>query len=446
MHKKGRGGGVEGAKDLMRLWDTRESYSTLSHLLAEMGEVYTIEKDLLHRIDNYDTRVLQEAALGECQSILNDICSLQGRLESPPLNTLQCMREMLERVSHMISGTFLSTLHSWLEATTVRCCHHSPSAAGFDSFSSDDYSRLVKSILLVREKTKERNLCETKQEFEDSFHSAFCTSIHTALLLEVQTSFGRALLDPTDSEHEESEYDKELMSLSNNFYSLDTDPSKLSTWLQNLVTIRFDFEIQKHPLPAVYHRLCWLLTNILYGQYQLLEWHAREAANENPFYGLIYTELLGRRTSVWNSCVKCMEECLEEYLKYVEKKKLFGVSKDNEHDDSEWMKDLEGLEDIVRLTDQFLSLRKEFLEGVSERFINDGGMLREKLSTLLKKHLRSFHVEAMNKMGSTLYQEEWVLVPLAEKTYPDARKVSSMGNTDDNRTRIQTVGFRASSD
>ena len=236
------------------------------------------------------------------------------------------------------------------------------------------------------------------------------------------------------------------MSLSNNFYSLDTDPSKLSTWLQNLVTIRFDFEIQKHSLPAVYHKLCWLLTNILYGQYQLLEWHAREAANENPFYGLIYTELLGRRTSVWNSCVKCMEECLEEYLKYVGKKKLFGVTKDNEHDDSEWMKDLEGLEDIVLLTDQFLSLRKEFLEGVSERFINDGGMLREKLSTLLKKHLRSFHVEAMNKMGSTLYQEEWVLVPLAEKTYPDARKVSSMGNTDDNRTRIQTVGFRASSD
>jgi hypothetical protein len=31
------------------------------------------------------------------------------------------------------------------------------------------------------------------------------------------------------------------------------------------VTIRLDFEIQKHSLPAIYHKLCWLLMNVLHG-------------------------------------------------------------------------------------------------------------------------------------------------------------------------------------
>jgi hypothetical protein len=191
--------------------------------------------------------------------------------------------------------------------------------------------------------------------------------------------------------------------------------------MHNLVTIRLDFEIQKHPLPAVYHKLCWLLTNVLHGHYRLIEWHEQRATNDdkNAVWKAIHVELQSRRASVWNSCVKVLEECTEEYIKYVGKKKLFEW-KGNEHLDEDWLEDLEGLEDVLRLTDQFLSLRNEFLEGVPLQFINDGSMLSEKLSTIFKKHLRTFHVEAMNTMGLTLYREDWTLIPLKSCKVPSS--------------------------
>jgi hypothetical protein len=408
------GRGVQGARDLLGWWDTQESYQQMDGILQEMDQVYRVEEELIQRIENYSIR--KTDSLEECHSILEQATQLQTRLEAPTMIRLECLNNLRQRASQVVSKTFMTRLHVWLESTTVRCCH--PSTSGL--FSSDEYSRLVQAMLQVGG--------------GDQLHMSFCTSIQTALLLEAQKCFGMALLDPTDSENEASEYDQELLALSTNAY---LDPSKMAIWTHNLVTIRFDFELQKNLLPAVFHRLCCLLTNVLHGQYCLMQWHAQEAysKDDNQVLVSIHQELQKRRVSIWNSCVKVLEECLEEYLKFVGKKKLFEWQEE-EHVDSVWMEDLEGLEDILRMTDQFLSLRREFLARVSVQFINDGSMLREKLYTIMKKHLRDFHVEGMNTMGLALYREPWDLVPLKSSKPNEA-------NCDDVVAFIQQVSRRS---
>ena len=390
--QNGGGGGVVGAKNLLSWWDTQESYQKMQNLVEEMAQVFQIEEQLIQRIEEYDSR--PEDSLEECQAILEGCRSLEERLKSDPLIRLTCLNQFRTRVSQLVSGNFVTRLHTWLESTTIRCCH-------FQHFRSVEYSRLVQAVLLLGKNSDSHPLA-----------SSICTTIQTALLVETQKAFGMALLDPTDSEDmEDSEYEKELLALSQQ--SMYLELSRIPIWLHNLVTIRLDFEIQKHPLPAVYHKLCCLLTNVLYGQFRLLEWHKEEAESPSitdEVLTLIYTELLDRRASIWNSCIKVLEECLEEYLKFVGKKKLFEW-RDNVHVDSEWWIDLKGLEDVLQLTDQFMSLSAEFLEGVEQKIINDGSMLREKMYTILKKHLRSSHVEAMNTMGLILYKEDWTLVP-----------------------------------
>jgi hypothetical protein len=259
----------------------------------------------------------------------------------------------------------------------------------------------------------------------NSFEGAFCTSIHTALLLEVQKALGRALLDPTDSENDETNFEQELLALSTTLSNLDS--TRLSIWTRNLAMIRFGLEVNqsnKLHLPAVFHRQCWILTNILHGMFRLIGWHCAKAneceagTNDDDTTeprNRIYVQLRSRRASVWNACIQSLEECLEEYLKTSGKKQLFQWIEDK-YDDSCWLQDLLGLEDVAGLIDQFLSLGKEFLEGIPVEVVNDGSMIREKFHSILKRHVRTFHVEAMNTMGNALYREDWILVRLDDDT------------------------------
>ena len=138
------------------------------------------------------------------------------------------------------------------------------------------------------------------------------------------------------------------------------DPSKMAIWTHNLITIRFDFELAKNHLPAIFHKLCWLLTNVLQGHHCLLGWHETnrfcEGGPSEAVMIAVFEELSARRASVWNTCVKVLEDCLEEYLKFASKRTLFRPLDDGTLNDSVWLHDLIGLEDILGLTDHFLFL------------------------------------------------------------------------------------------
>jgi hypothetical protein len=104
--------------------------------------------------------------------------------------------------------------------------------------------------------------------------------------------------------------------------------------------------------------------------------------------------------------VQSLEQCLEEYTKFVGRKKLFHWKKDT-CDDSDWYQDLVSLHDVTELTEQFLSLGAVFLEGVPVEIVNDGSLIGEKLNNCLQRHVRSVHVEAMNSLGGLLHREDW---------------------------------------
>jgi hypothetical protein len=355
------------------------------------------------------------------------------------VNRLVCFDDARERTAKFVSETFLCRLHVCLADIAVEWCHSSDSSSSSALFISDNtnaYSRLIQTMICVNNHHHRDQHSSTEiDKINPTLISDICTSIQTALLLEAQKAFGRSLLDPTDSENEKSDYEQELVALSNNENYLDS--MRLPIWTHNLVTIRFEFEMkqgQKTPLPAVFHKLCLLLTNVLCGMYHLIEWHSKkeEASSSNIseiFLLEIREQLQTRRASIWNSCIQSMEECLEEYLKCsAGKKTLFSLKENNEHDDSKWREDLEGIHDVSILMNQFLSLSPTFLDGISKDVVNDGSMIEEKILSCSKTHLRSFHVDAMNTLGMMLYREDWQLHSLNKLETKNTTRIQDAGD------------------
>lgn len=390
------GEGADGALELVQSWQVHSAYTQLEDLLEKIQWVKDMEESIIDEIESYDP--CQEDS---CGLILKMQLELNSRLRQDPLAKLDCLRAIRERCSSGLLKKFQVRLHSCLESVAVRCCsaHDSP-------LLEQEYNSLVQAIVQISGAIHaSTNYKRTALEI--------CTSLQTAWLLQTQRSFGLALLDPTDDPGD-SAFDKELMALTS-LYDINVgsglwfmDPSKLEVWKQNLVTIRLDFEIQLHPLPAVLHKLCVILFQVLHGHYALWHWHS---STGDKLFEALKQELSRRRPSIWNACIQVLEECFEEYLKYVGKKKLF----DADGNDDDWLLDLQGLEDVAGLIRQFLSLQSEFLKEIEiTRSINDGGMVEKKLHSILQKHVRAFHIQAMNKMGLSLYREDWVLHPIGK--------------------------------
>jgi len=104
--------------------------------------------------------------------------------------------------------------------------------------------------------------------------------------------------------------------------------------------------------------------------------------------------------------------CLEGYSTFASKKKIFN----NNSDDSPWKDDLEGIHAVLRLSHQFYSLGRKFVnENEEVTDLNTDGnknSLRSTICTVMRKHLRLVHVETMNTMGISLSKESWQLVPM----------------------------------
>jgi hypothetical protein len=400
------GEGVEGAMELVQSWQVHSAYTQLEDLLDKIQNVSEMEKSILDEIESYDA-----CQQDSCRSILNMQLELDTQLQQDPLAKLDCLQPLRARCSSELLKKFQVRLHSCLESVAIRCCnsHDNP-------LLEQEYRQLVQAIVQVSETI--HSTANNKR-----MASEICTSLQTAWLLQTQRSFGLALLDPTDDPGD-SEYDKELMALSS-LYDINVgsglwfmDPSKLAVWKYNLVTIRLDFEIQLHPLPAVLHKLCVILFQVLNGHYTLWHWHT---LSDHSIHQALKQELSRRRPSIWNACIQVLEDCFEEYLKYAGKKKLF----DSDSNDDDWLLDLEGLEDVVGMVGQFLSLQSEFLKDIDvARSVNDGSLVEKKLHSVLQKHVRAFHIQAMNSMGSSLYREDWALTPVGEGDAGDLMDVS----------------------
>ena len=413
--------GVLGAVRLLELSDTRDAYDSLNDVVDEISAIYDLENTILMQIQGFDT--WQENAAQACLDILRNVEALVANLEVEPANQIRCLDELRKRVPHLIPKTFMSRLHSVLENTAMELCLFEPES----SLSSKAYSRLLEVMIMVHQESGGQ--CD--KGGVASFSSAFSTTVQTAFLLQAQKAFGAALLDPVGYENEVTAFAQELFASRHNQQYLDA--ARIPSWTSNLVTIRFDLELQqqqddpnsnqRHPLPAVFHKLCYGLAEILHGMHRLITWRP---GTEEEFGNKIHVtknfaldcveaisnQLNDRRASIWNACIQALENCLDEWLKHVGKLTLFQRS-DQVKDDTFWFLDLDSLQRITSFTNRFLSFESDFLHGVSKAVINDGSMVHEKLHTLYKKHLRTVHIEAMNTTGGKLYNETWILRPMA---------------------------------
>jgi hypothetical protein len=317
---------------------------------------------------------------------------------------------------------FWHRLHVLSESMAVRCCR---------GLSCDwaEYESLVRSVLDLHSK----GLDEESSDDMD-LGMSWSDNILKALCYEADRAFAISLLDPTDPG--DSNFEKELMHLAREVDLDWGDGAKLRTLTHNLVTIRFDFESQSNYLPRVFRRLCTVLSNVLHAHFLFVQWHAapfdeqsRSAKGLHEVRGqksfqlngalrAIHSGLNLSRPRLWSHCEHVITKCFDEHLNFATKRNLF------EHEvtgtnDSVWGQDLDGLHQVLLMTDRFVSLKSSFFE---EKTVgktlasgcSDGAEwpLYDKLADVFRKHLRSVHVEAMNNMGRLLSKETWRLTDL----------------------------------
>jgi hypothetical protein len=411
--------GVHGALELLDNWDKLASQQGMVSVVQALSDILDLESHILERIKALNA--YQSIAFAECQSIVNLVEDLKDSSHSPIVLRLQCLEDLRKRADdQIVQQALMCRLHELLGEMVAQCCSTSQNTQSLAA-DLDAYERLMDSFQLVFHKRQ--------GDDQDSrvFSSAICTTIHTASLLEAQKAFGRSLLSPSKNDSvdydDDCHYATELNALRYNESFMDA--ARLPIWTHNLVTIRFDFEMasNKHPLPHVFHKLCWLLTNVLFGMKRIIKWHDQKCIDmeivdkaqerSNILIDLIHEELPKRRASLWNACIQSLEGCIEEYLKYVGNKKLF-TSNGDALDDFQWREDLEGLHDVLSLADQFLSLNLVFVQDVPSEILNDGSLIRDKLEMCCKRHVRTFHVATMNTLGGMLHREDWQLLPFRD--------------------------------
>ena len=414
--------GLAGGYVLLQLWDRQHSYTTLDSLLSKCAKLLNDERGMHQRIEALSNDPTTYGGIVEEARVLWETAH-----RDPDLKRLACLESLRARSNHSLD-VLLEKLEQILTTQLSLACRSSSSS--WSSLSIvDNYERLVKGMVHVA-------LDQRGSTIEPSrVADRWSRRVRQTLLWEADICLARSLLDPTNAQ--DSEYDKELVEYS---YELREslgcgggDAAKLGTIAHNLVTIRFDFEASLLYLPRVYHRLCLLLTNVLHSHCVLTKWHKeyQKSANNNnndekerQLLDILLHGLLTGRSELWQRCEAVLMRCLDEYLDFAGKKKLF--RKKDKSDDSLWVRDLVGLHAIFVLTHQFMSLREEFIndnnngnndpKGNNSPTVSwmttpdDDNSVCTKLKNVFRKHLRGVHVEAMNTMGMTLSKEAWKLV------------------------------------
>jgi hypothetical protein len=84
------------------------------------------------------------------------------------------------------------------------------------------------------------------------------------------------------------------------------------------------------------------------------------------------------------------------------------------------------------------------LEGISKDVVNDGSMIEEKILACSKTHLRSFHVDAMNTLGTMLYREDWQLHSLNELETKTTTRIQDAGDETSKNSLDYIIQVRSS--
>ena len=455
--------GWHGAHDLLQAWDQQELYGRFQKTLDEIQDILDTEKLLLDRVENY---AFSKENPREYEVLLRRVNKLKTLVLSHDawrrLDALAYLRSRLTKNS--LLSTFYNRLHILAGSMAVRCCRRRQNAV------QEEYSTLLEAVMHVWDTLG--NACELPgvEEEKKNLHlqlsATWPDTILQALCYEADRAMAASLLDPlidTDNLEAtvESEYEKELTQLAYELQQDWGDVAKLRTVTHNLVIIRFDWEDSNRYLLSVYHRLCLLLTDVLYAHYTFGLWHeqivnkyesdctgsedSKEEKSETvdeqstnkrscsskrlALLEKIRAKWLENREVIWKRCEAVLMKCLDEYVHFASHKsqktthqkrssavidETISSNHSNASQNTEedlWRNDLEDLHSILILTEQFMSMRDRLFGSTSVRceYTKITGELKEKLCDVFRKNLRHIHVDAMKSLGMSLSQENWGL-------------------------------------
>ena len=385
--------GLSSEMVLLEAWDQRDVYRDLDTLLTSCANLLDQEERLQQQIKSFGQHPSRFEEIMESASLF----SLHAR-EDKQLSKLTALDDLRCRANCCLD-TFAVEVESLLvQLVSVTC-------VSWKKFSVSNYGYFLKAMVCIRQK-------------QDSPHSVpenWTKCIIETLLFEAEKCMARALLDPTYEK--DSAHDKELLNLECTLHEGHGDFAKLKTVSHNLVTIRFDFEASHNYFPLVYHRLCLLLTDLLYCHCVIVKWHNDHSDIDREMNEKIHRLLCKSRLKLWKRCEQVLGSCLDEYVNFAAKKKLFG----EKADDSLWMNELEDMHDVLQLTQQICTVGKEFV-GIDAKhkvtcLLDEScdRALRSKLCAAFRKHLRAVHVETMNSTGFMLSKESWPARPAASR-------------------------------
>jgi hypothetical protein len=381
--------GLTSAMVLLEAWDQRDVYRDLDSLLTNSAHLLDQETHLKQKIKAFgqDTSRVEE--------IVDAAKTFSENAHDQQLSRLTALDDVRDRAVHIL-GTFAREIESLVINLVAGAC------VSWKKFCPTKYVDCLNAMVRIHQKVdQQKTVSETWSQ-----------CIIDTLLFEADKCLARALLNPTNCG--ESVHDKELLTLEYALKDGHGDYAKLKTVSHNLVTIRFDFEASQQYFPLVFHRLCQLLTEVLHCHFAIVRWHKSNDDHNKETHTKVRRQLLKSRVKVWKRCEQVLGACMDEYINFASKTKLFA----GKSDESTWINDLEAMHDVMQLTQQLCIIGKEFLGKDAKHKVtclSDEACetaLRSKLCSVQRKHLRAVHVESMNSMGSMLSKETWQLVPM----------------------------------
>ncbi|CAB9511403.1 Coiled-coil domain containing 132 [Seminavis robusta] len=462
------GSGWFGAQNLLEAWAERDLYTALDTTLATIQDTLKIEKGLVEKISTFTFKTERPH---EYASIIRQVLQLQKDvLSNEAISKILALNDLRCRLAdNELLQSFRNRLHALADSVAVRACRRRTFGL------STEYKNLLSAALdvhlLLGEEDGKDNRDRADEEHKSNTPASLAPAkswpqtMLEALCYEADRVFAAALLDPLTSADEpdgssstDSEFERELTQLAYEIQQDWGDAAKLRTITHNLVIIRFDWEKTSAYLLPVYHRVCHNLADVLYAHHMIGQWHERlikkldvstvsssrdegkeekndTAQHDNPqdqkicdlgadeidntcdqkerSVDSIRLAWMQTRETLWKRCEGVLIQCLEEYLQFASHESFF---KDPTSGELKWRLHLEEMHNLLKLTEQFSSLRSRFhtdSHAMSSPCDIDGD-LKEKLCDVFRKHLRFVHVEAMNALGSSLSQENWEMVALKQ--------------------------------
>jgi hypothetical protein len=412
------GTGLAGSMIVLKAFDERENYRKLGNALQDITSANQSLNDLYDAVDTLSFQ--HQSGLSDYENIIHHVESLRKNLTNECLVSVRALdltRSGLENIGERI----WSRLATLCQSAVVCLCRR----AEFDGVS---HKRLFDVCLDVNRRFG------TALPDGITFVTWWSKQINQSFCYETERSLAIALADPA-YEVVPSDYSKDLDQLAD---EIDGDRHKLRYVIQNLTTIRFDFEGRFfNYLPGVMRKLCVLLRAILVSSLKLTDWHASLSSGKPPcdlvtdLAMFSFSEQVQEiKVQVWNKCEAAIVRCLDGYLASRGGQSLFCYNK-HQVDETLWLQDVKKLCTVYALVDRFISQKQTFFESAESSddiasLSGKGNILVDRLGDVFRRHLKSLHVEVMNASGRKLANESWILQALDASSARKASDASSL--------------------